>query len=88
MSKYGRGLNREVVAAINNGSINEPFSVREVRRLIRERGWNPPPTEKYIAVTMANGASDDHSFTYVKYFHSDGNGFYSLRPEYQGTAWE
>jgi hypothetical protein len=87
MSKYGRDLNREVVAAINQGFIDEPFSVREVRWLIRERGWDPPPTDKYIVSALANGASDDYSLTYGKYFCSVGNGFYSLRPEYQGTAW-
>jgi hypothetical protein len=30
-AKYGRGLNREVVAAVNQGPISEPFSLKDVR---------------------------------------------------------
>lgn len=34
MAKYGRGLNREIVAAVNVGLIDEPFSTIEIRKLI------------------------------------------------------
>ncbi len=88
MPKYGRGLNREVVAAVNKGSITEPFTVREVRRLIKEKGWKPEPPEVYIVVALANGASENHSPTYKKYFLSAGEGLYRLRTKYKGTAWE
>ncbi len=87
MPKYGRGLNREIVAAVNKGSIVEPFGVREVRRLIREKGWKPEPPEVYVVVTLANGASDNHSPTYKKYFLSAGEGLYRLRTKYKGTEW-
>jgi hypothetical protein len=87
MPKYGRGLNREVVAAVNRGSITEPFSVREVRRMIKKKGWKPKPSEKYVVVALANGASDNHSHTYKKYFLSVGEGLYKLRSEYKGSKW-
>ena len=67
MPKYGRGLNREVVAAVNEGFISEPFSVREVRSLVKRKGWTPEPPEEYIVVTLANGASESHSPTYKKH---------------------
>ncbi len=87
MPKYGRGLNRELVAAVNTGLVSEPFSVKDVRRLIKSKGWQPNPTEKYVVVTLANGASDQHSTTYKKYFHPIGDGLYKLRPEYKGSKW-
>jgi len=88
MPKYGRGLNREVVAAVNKGTISEPFSVKQVRWLIKERGWRPEPPEEYVVVTLANGASDNHSLTYKKYFVSIGDGMYKVRTEYKGSDWE
>jgi len=87
MAKFGRGLNREIVSAINSGSISEPFSVQDVRRLIKERCWNPPPAEQYIVVTLANAASNSHSSTYKKYFRSIGEGHYELREEFRGKEW-
>ena len=87
MSKYGRGLNREVVAAVNTGFVSEPFSVEDVRKVIREKGWMPEPPAQYVTVALANGASDDHSPTYRKYFLSIGDGLYKLRPEYKGPGW-
>ncbi len=87
MPKYGRGLNREVVAAVNEGSISEPFSVREVRALIMRKGWKPGPPEEYIVVALANGASESHSPTYKKYFLSAGEGRYKLRGQYKGSNW-
>jgi len=87
MPKYGRGLNREVVAAVNEAFITEPFTVREVRRLIKHKGWKPEPPEEYVVVALANGASDNHSPTYKKYFLSTGEGLYELRGEYKGSNW-
>ena len=79
MAKYGRGLNREIVAAVNKGSISEPFSIKDVKRLINQKGWNPGPTKNHINVTLANAASEDHSVTYKKYFISTGKGLYRLK---------
>jgi len=88
MPKYGRGLNREVVGAVNKGSILEPFTTREVRGLIKEKGWRPEPPEAYIVVSLGNGASENHSFTYKKYFVSVGEGLYRLCAKYKGMEWE
>jgi hypothetical protein len=87
MPKYGRGLNREVVAAVNTGFVSEPFSTEDVLKVIREKGWRPEPPEQYVTVALANGASDDHSPTYRKYFFSLGDGLYKLRTEYKGSGW-
>ena len=87
MAKYGRGLNREIVAAVNSGLISEPFSTDDIRRLVNIKRWNPEPTDNHINVTLANGASDSHSVTYKKYFTSIGNGQYKLRTQFRSNDW-
>jgi hypothetical protein len=87
MAKYGRGLNREIVAAVNVGLIDEPFSTREIRKLITLKKWVPEPTDNYINVALANGSSDKHSPTYKKYFFSVGNGQYKVKAKYKGGEW-
>jgi len=87
MAKYGRGLNREIVAAVNAGLIIDPFSTKDIRKLIKFKNWTPEPTENYINVTLANGASDKHSTTYKKYFLSVGDGQYRIRNKYKGNDW-
>ena len=87
MAKYGRGLNRELVAAVNNGIVTEPFTVADVRKVIRQNGWKPEPPENYVLVALPNGASEDHSHTFKKYFRSLGDGRYILRPEFKGPKW-
>ncbi len=86
MSTFGRGLNREVVAAVNRGSISETFGVRDVRLLIGEKGWTEP-SEKYVIARLANGSNDNSGPTHKKYFHSLGGGLYKLRSEYKGAEW-
>ena len=81
MPKYGRGLNREIVAAVNRGAILEPFGVREIIDYAAGRGWHPP--ESYTRSTLANASSGAHSQTYKKYFEALGEGRYALRPEYR-----
>jgi hypothetical protein len=88
VAKYGRGLNRELVAAVNTGLVSEPFSVKDVRKLIEVKGWQPSPPETYITVALANGASDEYSETFKKYFVSIGDGMYKLRLEYKGSNWK
>ena len=56
--------------------------------MIREQGWEPKPSAKYVAVVLANGASDNHSHTYKKYFLSVGEELYKPRSEYKGSKWE
>lgn len=87
MAKYGRGLNREIVAAVNAGLITEPFSTEDIRKLIKIRKWQPGPTENHINVTLANGASDKHSITFKKYFISVGDGQYKIKNQYTGNDW-
>jgi hypothetical protein len=87
MPKYGRGLNRELVAMVNAGRIQEPFEIREVRQLIEIKGWNPSPTENYINCCLADGTSESHSSNYRKYFDSVGDGRYQLRQEFRSREW-
>jgi hypothetical protein len=86
MAKYGRGLNREIVGAVNNGVISEPFGIPEIRQFTTSRGWDVPET--YVNVTLANASSEEHSITYKKYFYATGNGAYRLRPDYRGPEWK
>ena len=87
MTKYGRGLNREIVAAVNKCQIAEPFSIADVKKKKKMKGWDPSPTDNYINVTLANATSEDHSHTYKKYFRSAGKGKYKLRRKYRGEEW-
>lgn len=87
MPKYGRGLNREVVAAANTGTIPDQFRVTDVRRMISKKNWRPEPTENYINCCLGNGSSDTYSLNYTKYFRSVGDGMYVVRDEYQGAQW-
>jgi len=87
MAKYGRGLNREIVAAVNAGIIAEPFSTKDIRNLVRINNWKPEPTENHINVTLANAASTKHSLTYKKYFQSVGDGQYEVKHQYKGKDW-
>ncbi len=88
MPKYGRGLNKEIVGAVNLGLISEPFSIGDVRKWINKyKDWQSSPTESYINVTLANAASDKHSGTYKKYFVCVDRGRYKLRSQYRGEDW-
>jgi hypothetical protein len=86
MAKYGRGLNREVVSAVNMGIIYEPFSIAQIKEYLASKGWEIPDT--YINVCLANGSSKNHSHTYKKYFISVGNGKYRLKQDYVGDIWK
>jgi hypothetical protein len=87
MPKYGRGLNRELVAMVNAGHIREPFGVSEVRKMIEKKGWCPSPTENYINCCLADGSSERHSSNYKKYFELVGTGRYQLRQEFRSSKW-
>ncbi|MBN2429402.1 MAG: hypothetical protein JXK94_13795 [Deltaproteobacteria bacterium] len=87
MAKYGRGLNRELVAAVNSGLISEPFAIRDVKHLVREKGWHPEVSDKYINVALVNGSSERPSPTYKKYFTSVGQGLYVLKNQFKGDEW-
>ena len=83
MPRYGRGLNREIVNAVNQGIIQEPFSIAKVKFFINAKGWEVPDT--HLNVCLANGASDQHSTTYKKYFMALSNGKYKIKEEYKRT---
>lgn len=85
MAKYGRGLNREIVGAVNQGVMDEPFSVVQIRELIALRNWDI--TEGYITVSLPNGSSITHSSNYKKYFESLGNGQYIVSEQFKGVLW-
>lgn len=85
MAKFGRGLNREIVAAVNRGELSEPLTVSTIREFVRRRGW--PVRESHLRVTLANAASIRHSPTYRKYFEALGDGRYQVRREYRGLDW-
>ncbi len=87
MPKYGRGLNREIVAEVNGGIIQEPFRVTDVRRMINRKMWKPEPTNKYINSCLANASSETHSLTYKNYFQSSGGGAYIVRKKFKGMNW-
>jgi hypothetical protein len=87
MAKYGRGLNREIVAAVNMGIIAEPFSIKDIRKMIKLSNWKPEPSENHINVTLSNGANEQHSITYKKYFICVGDGQYKVKPLFKGKEW-
>lgn len=76
MPKYGRGLNIEFAHAVKEGVVKEPFATCDVENFALSMGWKPSP--HYISVLLPNGASEEHSLTYKKYFVSVGNGYYTL----------
>jgi hypothetical protein len=86
MPKYGRGLNREIVGAVNKGIIFEPFRTSDIRQFTASKGWSVPET--YINVTLANASSDEHSETYKKFFIRIDDGIYKVKPNYRGSHWE
>jgi hypothetical protein len=85
MPKYGRGLNREIVGAVNSGMIAEPFDLAAIRSFAAKKGWRVPDT--FLNVALANGCSQTHSGKYKKYFQTDGDGKYRLRSAFRGKAW-
>lgn len=81
-ARYGRGLGRELIAAVNAGEIAEPFGTDELRRLIAKRGWDVPETTVNV---FLNNSSNDYA-TNGKYFVRVGPGKFKLRPEYRKRA--
>ena len=85
MGKYGRGLNREIVGAVNRGILVEPLTAEKVRAYAKSNGWDIPET--YIVVALSNGASSEHTITYRKYFDSLGGGKYRVKGQFRGTKY-
>jgi hypothetical protein len=78
-SKYGRGLGREVIAAVNSGELREPFDTRDLWALIARRGWDAPANSVNV---FLHNSSNDYA-TNGKYFVHVGRGKFKLRPEYR-----
>ena len=85
VSKFGRGLNREIVGAVNRGELTEPLTTQAVREFALKRGW--AVRETHLRVTLANATSSGHSPTYRKYFEAVGRGQYRVRTEFRGAEW-
>ena len=85
MPKYGRGLNREIVGAVNRGVLAEPLTTEKIRTFALSMGWNIP--ESYILVALANGTSSEHSLSYQKYFDALGDGKYKVKRQFRGANW-
>ncbi|MBE7414134.1 MAG: hypothetical protein HS130_02415 [Deltaproteobacteria bacterium] len=83
MPKYGRGLGREIVGAVNRGDLKEPFNVALVRAFAKSKNWEVP--ENYLLVCLANASNESHSLNFKKYFESIGDGLYRIREEYKGS---
>jgi hypothetical protein len=54
VAKYGRGLNREVVAAVNRGELAEPLTTDTVRQLAAS--W-PSPTPRATTIARRTGST-------------------------------
>ena len=59
MTKYVRGLNREIVAAVNTGELTEPLTIVSVQALVHHRRW--AVTDQFITLALVNAASETHS---------------------------
>ncbi|MEK4351125.1 HNH endonuclease signature motif containing protein [Paenibacillus sp. FSL R5-0475] len=81
MVKYGKGLNLEIVDAVNRGEIPEIFNTSNIREFIEKKGWEP--SDNYINATLPNAATDSHSPTIKNYFVSKNNGYYELLDHYK-----
>ena len=73
------------MGAANQGIIEEPFSVVQIRELIAQRNWEI--TDGYLTVCLANGSSLTHSSNYKKYFVSLENGQYKVSEQFKGALW-
>jgi hypothetical protein len=41
MSKYGKGLGRELVNGVKNGEIEEPLTTKKIKEFCEMKGWKP-----------------------------------------------
>lgn len=87
MVKYGEGLAKEIVKAVNNGEINEPLTKEKVEKLCDLKNYDY--TDNMIGVILSNSEIDAiHSPTFKKYFKKMGRGKYVVLPEYRDLSFE
>jgi len=87
MPKYGRGLNREIVASVNSGSLQEPLTVDKIRKWLGNQKWGAKVPEKYTAVCLTNASSTEHSPGFKKYFEKIREGEYRVKTEFKNSKW-
>lgn len=77
ISKYGRGLGKEIYFAALGGEIKQPFNVNDCRKYAKDRGWNVP--KSYFRVVLSNSeVNRNHSKTYKNYFIRVSRGLYKI----------
>ena len=81
MSKYGKGLAREIVDAVSTGELKEPLTTQIIEKFCENRGWSV--SKKYTNVLLANSTSENHSLTYKKYFERVGENEYIVMIAYK-----
>ena len=80
-SRYGEGLGKEIIKAINNGELIEPISTQMIKQFCKSKGWDVP--DNYTNVYLANSSSEHHSKNFKKCFYNVGENQYVLRDEYR-----
>jgi len=80
MAKYGKGLNKEIVDAINRGEIQNPFGIQDVILFTKNRGWNI--SLRHIGASLSNGCGRDCNGSRIKYFERFYHGAYRLDPKF------
>lgn len=87
MSKYGEGLAKEIVKAVNNGEIQEPLTQEKVKELCKAKNYKC--TQNMLNVILPNSEIDaKHSPTFIKYFKRINRGEYVILPEYRELSFE
>lgn len=87
MTKYGEGLAKEIVKAVNNGEIQEPLTKKEVEKLCEKNNFQY--SRNMLNVILPNSEIDaTHSPTFKKYFKKICTGQYVILPEYRDLFFE
>lgn len=81
MSKYGEGLAREIIKAVNRGDIIEPITYKKIEQFCSNNGL--AATENQMRVILSNGTENKHSPTYTKYFERTRRGEYRILSKYR-----
>ena len=87
MSKYGEGLAKEIVKAVNNGEIQEPLTRKKVKELCKKKDYKC--TQNMLNVILSNSEINaNHSPTFIKYFKKINRGEYVILPEYRELSFD
>ena len=76
MAKYGDGLARELVGAVNQGKLKQPLTIQKVRGFVKSKKWGTKDSQ--VKSCLSNGSSDNHSPTNKKYFNRIARGQYEV----------